>query len=73
MEIFGKHFNCLNELVVLNSDNTISFPNSYSRQNCIGKIFNEFGREEISFLYNERIDRVDVHLPMGLLKMNHCQ
>jgi hypothetical protein len=71
--VFGKTFNCLDENVVLLPNNTITFPNSNSRQNCIYKIFDEFGRVSLDFSYNSRNDIVNVNIGgMGLLRMRHC-
>lgn len=70
--IFRQTFNCINEEVILHSNNTITFPNSYARQNCIYNIFDRFGRTNIAFSYNSKTDTVNVNLPMGLLKMRHC-
>lgn len=72
--VFGSHFICPNEVVILHQNNTISFPNSYSRTNCIYKIFDEFGRSDITFSYNSIIDRVDVNIPeMGILQLKRCK
>ena len=71
--ILGKSFNCLDEVVILNTDNSISFPNSYNRQNCLYKIFDEFGRDNVSFNYNSVKDIVDVNTRLGLIHMEHCR
>src|SRR3954467_15331479 len=42
IKIFGNDYNCLNEKVIIHQNNSLSFPNSYSRQNCIYQIFNTF-------------------------------
>ena len=72
MTIFGSSFKCYNEYVILHHNNTIEFPNSYSRSNCIYKIFNEFGRTDIMFRYDSQRDIINVNLPIGVLKLKHC-
>lgn len=72
MHIFGKDFQCHNEYIVLHADNTIEFPNSYNRLNCIYKIFNEFGRTSITFQFDSSNDMINVGLEIGILEMRRC-
>ena len=72
LSIFGKHFNCRNEPVILHSNRTIDFPSSNIRRDCMYRIFEEFGKENISFSYNNRIDEISVILPMDTIHLRHC-
>lgn len=71
--VFGKSFNCLDEQVVLETNNTISFPNANSRQNCIYRILDEFGHVDLRFNYDSRRNVVYVHITgMPTLRMERC-
>lgn len=71
--VFGKSFNCMDEQVLLLPNNTISFPNANSRQNCIYRILDEFGKVDLRFNYDSRRNIVFVQISsMGTVRMEHC-
>jgi hypothetical protein len=67
----GTNYQCKNEVYRFNG-NLIELPNSSKPDNCVKKIYDDFGGYTLQFSYIPERNIVHVELPVGELEMRQC-